>query len=62
MESDEDYELDIIRNYFSDSKKYLENIKFTKEIPNTVFKADKRVKPVCGLKQCYVDYSMSSWR
>ena len=52
MESDEDYELDIIRNYFSDSKKYLENIKFTKEIPNTVFKADKRVKPVCGLKQC----------
>ena len=22
---------------------------------NTVFKADKPVKPVCGLKQCYVD-------
>lgn len=22
---------------------------------NTVFKADKPVEPVCGLKQCYVD-------
>jgi len=52
MESDEDYELDIIRNYFSDSKKYLENIKFTKEIPNIVFKADNADKLRCSLKQC----------
>ena len=23
--------------------------------PNIIFKADKPVKPVCGLKYCYVD-------
>ena len=27
-------------------------------MPNTVFKADKQDKPVCGLKQCYGDSPM----